>query len=220
MRRRLQALIRAPKILIVGWLRHQEVQFRNFESYLSFPIALIFDDISAISIGAETTIGAFSEIVVRAHSAYSEISGQLNIGKRVVIGSHANIRAAGGEIHIGDNTLIAQHVSLIASGHEIALSQPYRDLPWDTSKVGVSVGQNVWIGANVTVLPGCNIGNNSVIGAGSVVTKSIPPYEVWAGVPAQKLRTIHADDSQQTSRNSLNECGSKNSELFKLSEMF
>jgi acetyltransferase-like isoleucine patch superfamily enzyme len=52
------------------------------------------------------------------------------------------------------------------------------------------IEENVWIGAGVTVLPGCAIGKNSVVGAGSVVTKSIPANEVWAGIPARKIREI------------------------------
>jgi acetyltransferase-like isoleucine patch superfamily enzyme len=63
-------------------------------------------------------------------------------------------------------------------------------LPWDESKTGVFIGKNVWIGVGVTILPGCSIGDNSVIGAGTVVTKSVPPNEVWVGNPATKLRNV------------------------------
>jgi acetyltransferase-like isoleucine patch superfamily enzyme len=162
---------------------------------MSFPVALQYDDRHAISIGRDVTVGAFSEIVVFAKSPYSSVPGSLTIGDRVIIGSHVNIRAAGGSITIGNNTLIAQNVSLIASNHVISHQQPYRDLPWDTAKVGVEIGENVWLGAGVTVLPGCRIGDNAVVGAGSVVTKSIPANEVWVGAPARKLRDVEPQSS-------------------------
>jgi acetyltransferase-like isoleucine patch superfamily enzyme len=149
----------------------------------------LYDEIGSIQI-SQVLIGAFSEIVVLAKSPYSKVSGRLIIEDHVVIGSHANIRATGGEIFIGRNALIAQQVSLIASNHTISSKQPYGDLPWDESKTGIYIDENVWIGAGVTILPGCVIGKNSVIGAGSVVTKSVPADEIWTGIPARKLRGI------------------------------
>ncbi|MCF8140895.1 MAG: hypothetical protein K9J75_07320 [Cyanobium usitatum Tobar12.5m-G36] len=52
----------------------------------------------------------------------------------------------------------------------------------------VSIGSDVWIGTHVTILPGVTIGDGAIVGAGAVVTKNIPPYQIWAGVPAKKLR--------------------------------
>lgn len=156
----------------------------------------IYDDINAIKLGANTTIGPFSEIIVLTNSRPGTIKADLSIGEWVAIGSNANIRA-GGSITIGKDTIIAQHVSLIASSHLISSERSYRFLPWDKSKVGIIIGKNVWIGANATILPGCHIGDNSVIGAGSVVTKSVPANEVWVGVPARKIRAIDVCFSEE-----------------------
>jgi acetyltransferase-like isoleucine patch superfamily enzyme len=184
------AFSKAPRTLFRQWQRHAAWQKRYPGLVLSFPITLQYDDLKAIAIGDDVLIGAFGEIVVFSNSTFSPIPGALLIGDRVIIGSHVNIRAAGGRITIGNNTLIAQNVSLIASNHIISHQQPYRDLPWDTTKVGVEIGENVWLGAGVTVLPGCQIGNNAVVGAGSIVTKSIPANEIWVGTPAKKLRNV------------------------------
>jgi acetyltransferase-like isoleucine patch superfamily enzyme len=51
----------------------------------------------------------------------------------------------------------------------------------------IIIGENVWLGCNVAVLKGANIGDGAVVAAGAVVTKSIPPYEIWGGVPAKKI---------------------------------
>jgi acetyltransferase-like isoleucine patch superfamily enzyme len=191
----LRSLGRGPKTLLTYWLRHQQVLYHNPDIVMYFPVALQYDDINAIQIGSKVLIGAFAEIVVQAKSPYSKIPGQLIIEEGTVIGSHANIRATGGRIFIGRNSSIAQQVSLIASNHIISTEQPYPDSPWDESKTGVFIDENVWIGAGVAILPGCVIGKNSIIGAGSVVTKSIPENEIWVGVPARKLRDIGSNES-------------------------
>ncbi len=175
---------------LVQLFRNLYVQYKNPDANISAPIVWEYDDIEAIAIGSETLIGAFSEIIVFVESPFSKIPGRLTIASRVLIGSGANIRAAGGEITIGQNSMLGQQVSLVASNHLIGSAKPYRDLSWDESKVGVVIAENVWLGAGVTVLPGCAIGKNSIVGAGSVVTKSIPHNQVWAGVPAKKIREI------------------------------
>lgn len=187
-----KALCLGPRTLFKHWINHYCVTYQNPGAFVEFPVVWRYDNVGAIKLHEKVTVGAFSEIVVFSESSYSGIPGKLVVSERSIIGAHANIRAAGGEILIGKNSLIAQHVSLIASGHLISLEQPYRDLRWDESKVGIYIGENVWIGANVSVLPGCCIGNNSIVGSGSVVTSSIPENEIWVGAPARKLRNVKA----------------------------
>lgn len=154
------------------------------------PNTIRFDDIDAIKLGENVSIGPYSEIVVYAASSYTPIAGRLEIGDFVVIGKGANIRAAGGQIIIGEGSMLAQDVALIGANHLMNKEAFYREQPWDTAKVGVVIGQNVWIGAGVTVLPGVSIGDNSIIAAGAVVSKSVPAGEVWAGIPAVCIRVI------------------------------
>lgn len=186
----LKVLIGGVKEYITLWHKCKYVEYHNNGISMRFPVIWTYDNIDAIKIGLHASIGAFSEIIVLSESPYSKAPGRLTIEERAVIGSHANIRAAGGEIFIGRNSLLGQQVSLIASNHKVSSEQPYRDLPWDETKTGVFIDENVWIGSGVTILPGCVISKNSVVGAGSVVTKSVPENEVWAGVPARKLRSV------------------------------
>ena len=87
-------------------------------------------------------------------------------------------------ISIGNNVTFSSKVHLLA--HDASLK---RKLGY--SKVGrVIIGDECFLGANVTVLPGVVIGYGSIIGAGSVVTKDVPAHEVWAGNPARKISTV------------------------------
>lgn len=67
----------------------------------------------------------------------------------------------------------------------------------DISTAKIIVGHDVWIGANAIVLSGVSIGTGAVVGAGSVVTKSIPPYEIWAGNPAKKIRDRFSEETKE-----------------------
>jgi acetyltransferase-like isoleucine patch superfamily enzyme len=190
-------LIRFATILVrqfgkelLSILRYVRILYLFPEIQIRWPINIYYDDIHAVKIGKDSSIGIFSEIIALKRVKESKVHGELIIGERVVIGSHANIRAAGGVIHIGQNTIIGQHVSLIAANHSIGDTSPYRDLPWDENKTGVIINENAWIGAGSIILPGSKIGRNSVVAAGSVVTGSVPDNEIWSGVPARRLKIL------------------------------
>ncbi|MCM3340733.1 MULTISPECIES: sugar O-acetyltransferase [unclassified Paenibacillus] len=97
----------------------------------------------------------------------------------------------GGEITIGDNVLFGPRAGLYTSNH--AINHEERKQGGCFSKP-IRVGDNVWFGANVTVMPGVTIGDNTVIGAGSVVTSDIPSNVIAVGVPCKVLREITEAD--------------------------
>lgn len=114
--------------------------------------------------------------------------GEIAIGKETWIGQYNNLRASAfASIVIGKDCLVSQYCTLVAANHQINADQPIRLQPQSTQKIGVTLGDDVWLGVGVTVLPGVSIGNGAIVGAGSVVTKSIPGNEVWCGVPAMKI---------------------------------
>lgn len=97
-------------------------------------------------------------------------------------------------IYVGDNVMFGPNVTVATAGHpvdpELRAPVPYQyNLP-------VHIGSNVWLGAGVIVLPGVNIGDNSVIGAGSVVSKDIPANVVAVGTPCRILREISERDRE------------------------
>ena len=120
----------------------------------------------------------------------SIISSTTNIEK-----AKANGLCIGTNVFVGSGTFIdPSHCFLITIGNNVTLSSKVHILAHDAStkvhlgytKVGrVKIGNNVFVGACSIILPGISIGDNSIIGGGSVVTKNIPSNEVWAGNPAK-----------------------------------
>jgi acetyltransferase-like isoleucine patch superfamily enzyme len=114
--------------------------------------------------------------------------GKITIGSDTWIGQSNNLRASDmASIAIGKDCLISQFCTLVASNHQIKFGSPIRLQSQSQEKLGVILGDDVWLGVGVTVLPGVSIGSGAVIGAGSVVTKNVPENEIWAGVPAAKI---------------------------------
>ncbi|MGN0524229.1 MAG: sugar O-acetyltransferase [Eubacterium sp.] len=98
-----------------------------------------------------------------------------------------------GNIYIGDNTMIGPNVTIATAGHPILPELRNDALQFN---VDVHIGKRVWIGAGVIILPGVTIGDNSVIGAGAVVTKDIPANVVAVGNPCRVLREINDRDRE------------------------
>lgn len=96
-----------------------------------------------------------------------------------------------GKVTIGDNVLLAPNVSLYTAGHPIHPDS--RNSGYEYG-IPITIGDNVWIGGNVVVLPGVTIGSNSVIGAGSVVSRDVPKWVVAAGNPCRVIRAIAEED--------------------------
>ena len=107
---------------------------------------------------------------------------KVKIGKNVVINSDCLMMAAGG-ITIEDEVMIAANAQLISNNHDL-------DNRWIITCKPVRICRRAWIGAGATILPGVTIGENAVVGAGSVVTKDVDPNTIVAGNPAKPIRHI------------------------------
>lgn len=113
------------------------------------------------------------------------------IGNNVNIGPNAIFYASKANIYIGDYVMFGPNVTLLAGGHRfdninIPMSLCKQKLPTDDKDIIIK--NDVWIGANVTVLKGVTINEGCVIGAGSVVTKDTLSYGVYVGNPAKLIR--------------------------------
>ena len=108
--------------------------------------------------------------------------GKISIGDRAALNSFCRLFGHG-SIEIGEDTQIGPGVLITTTDHDYQGDLETRFKP-------VFIGKQVWIGANVTILPGVEIGDSAVIGAGSVVTKNIPPLSVAVGVPARVIKQV------------------------------
>lgn len=126
-----------------------------------------------------------------------DVSGFFEIGDYSYIGCNAVIGAGGGGIQIGNNVLIGQSVNMHSERHNFDdTDTPIRRQ--GISYKGIVIEDNVWIGSKATILDGVTIGTGSIIGAGAVVTKSIPPFSIAMGIPAKVVESrkeIHEDRS-------------------------
>ena len=127
-------------------------------------------------------LGAFSTI--EDFSAINNGVGSVIIGERTKIGLSNTII---GPVTIGNDIRLAQNITLSGLNHN------YEDINIPIHKQGVStapihIDDNTWIGANVVVLAGVTVGKHSIVAAGSVVTKNIPPYSVAVGNPARIIK--------------------------------
>jgi len=119
---------------------------------------------------------------------YTTGGENIRLGTRVFINQNCTLYDLGG-ITIGDDVMIGPNVSLITSGHPIAPSRR-RD---GVTAAPIVIGRNVWIAAGVTVIGGVTIGDNSVVAAGSVVTRDVPRDSLVGGNPARVIRSIAED---------------------------
>ncbi|MCB7318394.1 sugar O-acetyltransferase [Lacrimispora sp. 210928-DFI.3.58] len=95
------------------------------------------------------------------------------------------------KIIIGDNCMLAPNVAIYTAGHPV--HPEARNTAYEYG-IGITIGDNVWIGGNSVILPGVHIGSNTVIGAGSVVTKDIPDWVIAAGNPCRVIRAVTEED--------------------------
>ena len=118
-------------------------------------------------------------------------TASLRNGERIVVGRgvHVGERCylwAGdrtGRIRLGDDVLLAPEVFITASNYGTVAGRPVLTQP--KREADVTIGDDVWLGARVVVLPGVTIGAGAIVGAGSVVTKDVPPDAIVVGVPAR-----------------------------------
>lgn len=137
--------------------------------------------------GGTIELGDESEI---RHAALLEVGGKyggsIRIGNHSVVGVGTWIQGSG-EVIIGNEVLIGPYCVILSSDHQTDdLDVPIARRPLRPAKV--HIGDDVWLGAHVTVLCGVSIGNHAIVGANSLVNRDVNPYEVVVGSPARVIR--------------------------------
>lgn len=139
-----------------------------------------------IEIGSGSRIGAYSLVTCTSH--LSKYGKGLKIGENSAIGRFSEFGAAGG-IEIGDNVIMGSYISFHSENHNYEDTSRLIREQGVTSK-GITLGNNIWVGAKVTFLDGSQVGDNSVVAAGTVVKGIFPNNVIIGGVPAKILKVI------------------------------
>ncbi|MCA6421280.1 MAG: acyltransferase [Flavobacterium sp.] len=139
-----------------------------------------------IILGDCVKIGCYSKLLSTSH--LSKFGKGLVMGNNSAIGDFTHFGAPGG-IEIGNDVIMGSYISFHSENHNFN----------DTSKLireqgviskGIKLGNNIWVGAKVTFLDGCSVGNNSVVAAGAVVNGVYPDNVVIGGIPAKVIKTL------------------------------
>ncbi|MEH7454701.1 sugar O-acetyltransferase [Gottfriedia acidiceleris] len=119
------------------------------------------------------------------HNFHCDLGFNIHVGDHFYAGYNCTILDMA-EVKIGNNCMIGPNVGIYTAGHSIE--------PKNRNKSGyaipIHIGDDVWIGGSCTILPGITIGDNSIVAAGSVVTKDVPSNTVVAGNPAKVIKSI------------------------------
>ena len=155
--------------------------------YLGWPVVfgsgIEIENANIVSIGSLSNIGKDTWM----RSALSGLGNGITIGSGVDIGRR-NFISCTSEIIIGDNCVFGPNVTVVDNNHE------YKDLSkaikaqGSSNPVSISIGNDCWLGSNVVVLPGTNIGKHCVIAANCVVSGTVPNYCVVAGIPGKVVK--------------------------------
>nr|WP_216647342.1 acyltransferase [Chitinophaga sp. SYP-B3965] len=173
------------------FLRRSNISlYKSFLLYLYYSIAIWLPDpprpIGSLCVSFRTFLA--SRIILRAGK-------HIKIGKNVHFGSGKNVEIGdytglntncwiGNDTIIGSDVMFGPDVSILSGGHNFErIDIPMRE-QGATPRRPVVIGDDVWIGTRVIILPGVHVGSHSIIGAGSVVTKDVPEYAIVAGNPA------------------------------------
>lgn len=139
-----------------------------------------------IQLGFACKIGSYSLITCTSHLSKYGIG--LRMGNHSSIGDFAHFGASGG-IDIGNDVIMGPYISFHSENHNFSDTTKLIREQGVTSK-GIKLGNNIWVGAKVTFLDGCVIGNNTVVAAGALVNGVFPDNVIIGGVPAKILKTL------------------------------
>ena len=140
----------------------------------------------------KTLFDSCGEEVFIESGFHTDYADNVKLGNRVYINVNCTIldspKSADASIIIGDDCLIGPNVQVLSVSHDITPS--WRLAKKHNYSLDITIEKNVWLGGGVIVLAGVTIGENSVVGAGSVVTKNVEANSFYAGNPAKKIRAL------------------------------
>ncbi|MGS0724748.1 acyltransferase [Shewanella sp. 0m-11] len=180
---------RTPKLLFLGQ-NSKILHFSSFkfQSPLTIGKNVTIDCIGKSGVTLFGNVNIPDNTYIRCTGVISNLGCGLSVGSNTGFGHNTFINAQGG-VSIGNDVIIGPNCNFLSENHGFEnKGQLIREQ--SVSRKGINISSNVWIGANVTILDGVHIGERVVIGAGSVVTSSIPSNCVAVGIPCKVLKSI------------------------------
>ncbi|MBQ8555829.1 MAG: sugar O-acetyltransferase [Clostridia bacterium] len=147
------------------------------------------DDFGGIAEAVKALLGSSDGAFINP-PFYCDYGSHIHVGKNFFANYNCTIIDVA-PVTFGDNCQLAPNVAIYTAGHPVHPATRNTGYEYGAE---VTIGDNVWVGGNTVILPGVHIGNNTVIGAGSVVTHDIPDWVVAAGNPCKVVRQITEDD--------------------------
>lgn len=131
------------------------------------------------------TLSFCGEDIVCKNRCYFGKGDRLSVGHRSQLGQSARLN---GKITLGNDVIMGPDVVMMATSHAYAKVDIPINLQGEAPERAIEIGNDVWIGTRVIILPGVSIGSHSIIGAGAVVAQSFPEYSVIGGNPAKLIK--------------------------------
>jgi acetyltransferase-like isoleucine patch superfamily enzyme len=161
---------------------HEQMEMGAAKAVVHQPTVIIGDQ-GRLHLGEGSRVDSFVKI---------EIGERAYVGRFVHVASFAHLGIGGGVLHIEDYAAVASGARLVTGSNQPDAVSMSACAPADCQRVErsfVRLGRFATVLAGATVLPGVTLGEGAVLAAGAVATRDIPPWQIWAGVPAKFLRT-------------------------------
>ncbi len=145
-------------------------------------VKLIAEDNGIIQLGKNVVIKDFSVI-------YAKKNAEIVIGNNTSTGCHTEV-SANKSVVIGDKVIMGAYTYITDSNHGYSIKgMPFKEQPMDVGNV--IIGSNIWLGRNSFILKGSNLGDDTIVAAGAIVTKSFKGNVILGGIPAKKIKSIY-----------------------------
>jgi acetyltransferase-like isoleucine patch superfamily enzyme len=189
----------APKALVAIYLSLRWRSRVSFSADITYPFRLRLGRgvrIGRCKIYCAGNITLGDQAYIHDGVLLDAAGGHIALGHRVAINPYCALSGAGG-LTIGNDTGVATLTVIIASNHGIDnLEMPMMQQPLKC--VGITIKENVWIGANCVILDGVTIGPGAVVAAGAVVSRNVEEEDIVAGVPARVIKNRRKDSEEQS----------------------
>ncbi|MBU2927579.1 acyltransferase [Winogradskyella psychrotolerans] len=179
----------------IGVLKNQKISFKKSVFILMYyTVAKHLIDTPLPGSGLAMRFRAFlCKRIFKSYKGYFKVHADVDFGSgiNVEIGNNSSLNRGawiGNDTVIGDDVMMGPEVSILSGSHNFDRTDIPMTQQGAPPRLPVIIGNDVWIGTRTIILPGVKIGSHSIIGSGSIVTKDVPDWAIYAGNPAKLIK--------------------------------